>query len=82
MTTYLPTGIKSKHFEKTITGNVLSEVLREVEKAKAAVNAGDSIGAAIYLEYIETVIDDACYQYGAAAVFGNQIRADMERGVA
>jgi len=63
--------MKSNHFEKTITGNVLSEILREVERATAAANAGDSIGAAIYLEYIETIIDDACHQYGAAAVFGN-----------
>jgi hypothetical protein len=71
MTTYLPTGMKSNHFEKTTTGNVLSEILREVERAMAAANAGDSIGAAIYLEYIETIVDDACQQYGTAAVFGN-----------
>ena len=63
--------MKSNHFEKTTTGNVLSEILREVERAMAAANAGDSIGAAIYLEYIETIVDDACQQYGTAAVFGN-----------
>ena len=63
--------MKSNQFEKTTTGNVLSEILREVERAMAAANAGDSIGAAIYLEYIETIVDDACHQYGSNKVFGS-----------
>jgi len=60
-----------KHFEKMVTGNVLAEILREVERAMDAANRGDSIGSAIYLEYIQTIVDDACNQYGANAVFGN-----------
>ena len=60
-----------KHFEKMTTGNVLAEILREVDRAMAAANSKDSIGAAIYLEYIQTIVDDACEQYGTDAVFGN-----------
>jgi hypothetical protein len=61
----------NKHFEKMVTGNVLAEILREVERAMDAANRGDSIGSAIYLEYVQTIVDDACDQYGANAVFGN-----------
>ena len=60
-----------KHFEKMTTGNVLAEILREVDRAMDAANRKDSIGAAVYLEYIQTIVDDACEQYGTNAVFGN-----------
>lgn len=60
-----------KHFEKMTTGNILAEILREVDRAIDAANRGDSIGAAVYLEYVQTIIDDACEQYGSDKVFGN-----------
>jgi hypothetical protein len=64
-------GITSrKHFEKMTCGNVLAEVLREVARANEALSKGDSIGCKIHLEYVETIIDDACDQYGSSAVFG------------
>lgn len=64
-------GITSrKHFEKMTCGNVLAEVLREVARANEALSKGDEIGCKIHLEYVETIIDDACYQYGSSAVFG------------
>ena len=64
-------GITSrKHFEKMTCGNVLAEVLKEVARANDALSKGDSIGCKIHLEYVETIIDDACEQYGSSAVFG------------
>jgi len=51
-------------------GNVLSEILREVERASKALKAGNIAGAKIYLEYIGTIVDDACEQYGGNQVFG------------
>jgi hypothetical protein len=62
---------KNNEFEMSTTGNVLSEILREIERAKRNLAAGDVSGATVYLDYIETIIDDACEQYGANAVFGN-----------
>ena len=61
------------------TGNVLAEILREVDRAMDAANNKDSIGAAIYLEYIQTIVDDACEQYGANAVFGNLEVSKLEQ---
>jgi len=60
----------SRHFEKMTSGNILAEILREVEKANARLLAGDPVGCGVHLEYVETIIDDACKQYGANAVFG------------
>jgi hypothetical protein len=58
-------------FEKSTTGNVLSEILREVEKAREVLLFGNTVAATIHLDYIETIMEDACEQYGANAVFGN-----------
>jgi len=58
------------HFEKMTCGNVLAEILREVEKANDRLLAGDPIGCGVHLEYVETIVNDACEQYGANAVFG------------
>jgi hypothetical protein len=60
----------SRHFEKMTCGNVLAEILREVEKANGRLLAGDTVGCGVHLEYVERIIDDACEQYGANAVFG------------
>jgi hypothetical protein len=60
----------TKHFEKMTSGNVLAEILREVEKANGRLRAGDSVGCGVHLEYVETIVNDACEQYGANAVFG------------
>ena len=58
------------HFEMSTCGNVLAEILREVEKATKALKASNIAGAEIHLEYIETIVDDACEQYGGNQVFG------------
>jgi hypothetical protein len=58
------------HFEKMTCGNVLAEILREVEKANDRLRAGDSVACGVHLEYVETIVNDACGQYGANAVFG------------
>ena len=58
------------HFKMSTSGNVLSEILREIESASKALREGNVAGARIYLEYVETIIDDACEEYGADAVFG------------
>lgn len=64
-------GISSrKHFEQMTCGNVLAEVLKEVAMANDALSKGNSIGCKIHLDYVETIIDDACEQYGSSAVFG------------
>jgi hypothetical protein len=60
----------TKHFETMTTGNVLAEVLKEIDRAKAQLEAGNSAHATIHLDYVQTIIDDACSQYGANAVFG------------
>ena len=62
---------KHKHFEMSTAGNVLSEILREVERAKKKIEEGDVSAATVYLEYIDTIIDGACSQYGTDAVFGS-----------
>ena len=62
---------KHNEFEMTTTGNVLAEILREVEKAREVLLFGNTVAATIHLDYIETIIDDACEQYGTDAVFGN-----------
>jgi hypothetical protein len=62
---------KHGHFEMSTTGNVLAEILREVERAKKKIEEGDVSAATVYLEYIDTILDDACFQYGTNAVFGN-----------
>jgi len=62
--------MKRNHFEMSTCGNVLSEILREVERASKALKAGNIAGAKIYLEYIGTIVDDACEQYGGNQVFG------------
>jgi hypothetical protein len=51
-------------------GNVLAEILREVARANDCLRAGDSVACGVHLEYVETIIDDACEEYGANAVFG------------
>ena len=52
-------------------GNVLSEILKEVERAKKKIEEGDVSAAAIHLDYIGTIMEDVCEQYGADTVFGN-----------
>lgn len=52
------------------SGNVLTEILREIDKAREVLLFGNAIVATIYLDCVETIIEDACYQYGANAVFG------------
>jgi hypothetical protein len=59
----------TRHFEKMTCGNVLAEILHEVARANARLLAGDPVGCGVHLEYVETIIDDACGQYGANAVF-------------
>jgi hypothetical protein len=62
--------MKRNQFEMSTCGNVLSEILREVERATKALKAGNIAGAEIYLEYIGTIVDDACEQHGGNQVFG------------
>ena len=62
--------MKRNHFEMSTCGNVLAEILREVERAAKSLKAGDIARAEVYLEYIETIVDDACEQYGGNRVFG------------
>lgn len=57
-------------FEMSTCGNVLAEVLKEVARAREELEAGRVSGAAVSLEYIDTIIEDACSQYGSGAVFG------------
>lgn len=52
------------------SGNVLAEILREIDKAREELLFGNAVAATIHLDYVETIIDDACHQYGANAVFG------------
>ena len=60
----------SRHFGQMTSGNILAEILREVGKANDRLLAGDTVGCGVHLEYVETIIDDACEQYGANTVFG------------
>ena len=60
-----------KQFERSTTGNVILEILREVEKAREVLLFGNVVVATIHLDYIETILEDACEQYGSNAVFGN-----------
>ena len=60
----------TRHFEKMTCGNVLAEILREVARANECLREGDAIACGVHLEYVETIVDDACAQYGARAVFG------------
>jgi hypothetical protein len=64
-------GVTSrKHFQKMTCGNVLTEVLREIERARKELEKGNPSHAQVHLEYVETIIDDACHEYGSSAVFG------------
>lgn len=59
-----------KYFELSISGNILAEILREVDMAREAFSEKDPIGANVHLEYVQTILEDACFQYGSNAVFG------------
>lgn len=61
------------------SGNVLSEILREIEFASKALKEGNVAGAKIYLEYVETIIDDACEEYGGNAVFGGMEISELKK---